>query len=173
MLHTLTHTIETDVASYWKLVFDHEFNHAMHRHFGSVCQSIEESTDAAGILHRHLEYVPQIEIPELAKKLVGDGACKEIGRFDRAASTYLAETTPKNGGDKFLVKTEIRVEPAGDARCERVVVMENIVKVFAIGSMLEKLLEQPQRDAQARVVDFIHAWLREKSERRARASCGS
>ena len=163
MQYTIRHTIETDVDGFWKLTFDAELLQAIHRHLGSVCKLLEQRTDERGVLHRTLEYSAPLELPSMATKLVGDGSCTETGHFDPAAKRYRAQTVPKIGADKFQINLDLFAEPLAANRCERVLVMENIVKIIGLGPALEKILEQPQREAQDRAVAFMNAWIKERA----------
>ena len=133
MRYTLRHDIETDVDSYWRLFFDPVA-------FRSVVKDVytyevlEERADSSGILHRRVEFTFNVKLPDLLKKLFGDGSYVEIGRYDPKAKTYSAQQVPKKGADKFLSTVDIHLEPLGDKRCEQITVVDNIVKVFAIRS---------------------------------------
>jgi hypothetical protein len=163
MRYTMRHTINTDVDSFWKLTFDHEFNRALYQRFDSIWQLIEQRTDDAGVLHRRVEYRSKVDLPAIARKLVGSGAATEIGQYDPVNKKYVAQTVPDGAGHKFVMNIEVSTEPLGDRCCERILTLEHVVKVFGIGPILEKLIDGPQRDMQAKAVDFINSWIRERA----------
>jgi len=161
--YTVHHTIEADVDGFWQLFFDLDLARAMLREFGNAAsfEVVEERVDEAGVRHRRIECTSNIEMPDFVKKLVGDGSYTEIGRYDAKLKKYTAQCVPKLGADKFQTQFEITARPMGDGkRCERQLVVENTVKVFGIGGMLEKLLERTQREAHAKAADFINGWIR-------------
>jgi hypothetical protein len=166
MPYTVRHTIETDVATLWRLFFDQELARAMIREFGNAgsFEVVEERTDERGRLHRRIEVKSHVQLPSFLQKLVGDGGYTEIGTFDRALGKYSAECIPSLGADKFKTKFEVTARPIGDgARCEREITCENSVKVFGIGGMLEGLMEKVQREAHEQSAGFINNWLRANS----------
>jgi hypothetical protein len=163
MSYTVSHTIDTDVDSLWRLFFDQELARAMLREFGNVgnFEIVEERVDERGLRHRRIECWSNVEIPAFAKKLVGDGAYTEIGCFDNVLKKYTAQCVPKHGADKFKTSFEITARPLGDGtRCERQITTENTVKVFGIGGMIESMLERTQREAHAQSAKFINGWIR-------------
>jgi hypothetical protein len=163
MSYTVRHIIDTDVDTFWKLSFDQELARVMLQKLGNQGEFImlEERVEGP-ITHRRIEWRANSELPELAKKLVGDGTYTEIGRFDAAIKKYSADCVPKVGGEKFLTHFEITAEPVdGGARCERVITTENTIKVFGIGAMLAKLVERGQRDSHDEGAKFLNEWIRE------------
>jgi hypothetical protein len=45
-------------------------------------------------------------------------------------------------------------------RCERLIVVENSIKLFGLGAMLERMLEHTQRDGHELSAKFINKWIR-------------
>jgi hypothetical protein len=163
--YTVHHTIDADVDSFWQLFFDQDLARAMLRDFGNAAtfEVVEDRVDSEGTRHRRIECTSNVELPDFVKKLVGDGSYTESGRYDSALKRYTAQCVPKLGADKFQTHFEITAEPVGDGtRCQRQLVVENTVKVFAIGSMLERLLERTQREAHAKAAEFINGWIRSR-----------
>ncbi|HVZ31105.1 MAG TPA: DUF2505 family protein [Polyangiaceae bacterium] len=163
MPYTMRHTIETDVDKFWQLYFDTELNQAL---FGdllnySAYEVVEERIDDQGVVHRRVEYTPSLEVPAVARKLVGDGGYSEIGRYVPGVK-YAAQWVPRRGADKFTTRFELWAEPSGQKCCERVMVVENTVRVFGISSVIARLTEQSQRDVLGKVADFINGWIQER-----------
>src|SRR5205085_8470226 len=102
------------------------------------------------------------ELPEIAKKWVGDGTYTEISRFDAVTKKYTADCVPHVNREKFLTKIEMVAEPLdGGARCSRVIVTENIIKVFGLGTMIGKLAEHAQRGSHDESAKVLNAWIKE------------
>jgi hypothetical protein len=158
--YTLRHKIETGVDSFWKLFFDLEAYRSL---LEGICtyDLLEERTDSDGIVHRRVAYGFNVKLPDVVKKVVGDGSYVEIGRYDPQAKTYSAQQVPKVGADKFISSFDMYAEPLGEQCCERVSVIDNTVKVFAVGSMLEGMLEKAVRTSQEKAVEQINRWIRE------------
>jgi len=164
--YTIKHTIETDVDTFWsKLFMDAEFNRAMFSdglHFITY-NVLEEVHEPNGVVRKRIECAPKIELPAPARKIFGDTAVyTEIGRFDPAQKKYFADVVPKVAADKIKTTSEMWVEPRGDKRCERLVLVDNTVKVFGLGTLLEGFIEQQTRDQYAKAAEFTNRWIREK-----------
>jgi hypothetical protein len=160
--YTVRHTIDTDVDSFWKLFLDQGVALAMWQDLGSPgsYEVVEEQVDDTGTTWR-IDYAANVELPSFAKKFVGDGSYSEFGRYDSVQKSYSARCVPRLNADKFGTTFAIRTVPVGDGtRCERVTVVENTVKVFGVGGLIERYLEHTQRDAHNRAADFLNRWIR-------------
>jgi hypothetical protein len=163
MGYSVTHVIDTDVDNLWRLLLDVELADTMLKSFGvpGSYEIVEEREDEQGRLHRRVECNSLVELPGFVTKLVGDGSYTEIGCFDRTFKKYSAQCIPKRGADKVLTSYEITARPLDDGtRCERLIVTENVVKVFGIGGLIQSMLERTQRDAHEQSATFINSWLR-------------
>jgi Protein of unknown function (DUF2505) len=164
--YTIKHTIETDVDSFWgKLFFDVEYNRALFSDFlgFTTYRVLEDRTEPNGERHRQVECVPKIELPAAMRKIFGNSVgYVEMGRFDPATRKYFVNGVPKVAADKVKTSSEIWAEPLGDKRCERIVTIDNTVKVFGLGTLIEGFIEQQTRDLYARAADFTNRWIREK-----------
>jgi hypothetical protein len=166
--YTIKHTIETDADTFLnQLFFDSEFNRALFQDgLGFTTYNVlEDSRDPDGTIRRRVEATPKIELPAPARKIFGDSAgYTEIGRFDPAARRYYIEVIPKAkvAADKVKTATEIWVEARGDKRCERLVQVDNTVKVFGLGTLIEGFIEQQTRDQYAKAAEFTNQWIRAK-----------
>ena len=165
MRYTIKHTIETDIDTFWnKVIFDPEFNRKLFiEHLGFTAYNVlEDRTDADGVRHRRVDAVPKIELPAAARKVLGDNlGFVEVGRYDPAVKRYYINVLPKTGGDKIKTTTEIWAEPSGDKRCERIVSIDNSVKIFGIGGLVEGFIEQQTRDSYARGAEYTNRYIRE------------
>jgi hypothetical protein len=164
--YTIKHSIDTDVDSFWgKLFFDPEFNRTLFLdHLGFTHYKVlEERTDADGVIHRRIDCTPKVELPAAARKIFGDSVgFIEEGRFDPKQRKYFVQVQPRMAGEKIKTTSEIWAEPLGDKRCERVVVTDNTVKVFGLGTLIEGFIEQQTRDMYARAAEFTNRWIKEK-----------
>jgi hypothetical protein len=165
--YTIKHTIETDVDSFWgKLFFDEEFNRTLFLEFLGFThyKILEDRTEPNGERHRKIDCTPKIEMPAPMRKIFGDSVgYVEVGRFDPNARKYSVQGLPKVGGEKVKTTSEIWAEPLGEKRCERIVTIDNTVKVFGLGTLIEGFIEQQTRDLYARAADFTNRWIREKN----------
>jgi hypothetical protein len=163
--YTIKNFIDTDVDTFWnQLFFNAEFNRTLfmdHLGFKSY-QVVEERKDPDGVVHRRVECLPNIEMPAAAQKIFGSAGYTEIGRYDPAQRKYFVEVIPKMAADRVKTKSELWVEPRGEKRCERVVTVDNTVRVFGLGTLIEGYIEQQTRDSYGRGAEFTNRWIREK-----------
>jgi hypothetical protein len=54
------------------------------------------------------------------------------------------------------------VEPRGDKKVERVVEVDSTVKVFGVGGMIEKLIENATRQSYDQAAAFTNQWIASK-----------
>jgi Protein of unknown function (DUF2505) len=164
--YTIKHIIETDVDGFWdKLFFDDAFNRALFVDFlgFTTYETLEQRTDPDGTVHRRIDCTPKVDLPGPARKLFGDSVgFVEVGRYEPKQRRYFVEAVPRMGADRVKTTSEIWVEPAGDKRCERVVTVDNTVKVFGVGTLIEGYIQQQTRDLYQYAADFANRWLREK-----------
>lgn len=173
MAYTVRHTIDTDVDTLWNLYFDEGLAREMLKSLGDVggFEVVEDRLDEDGIKHRRVECWSNVELPSIAKKLIGDGAYTEIGAFDTRLKKYKAQCVPKQNADKFGTTFEVTLHPIdGGKRCEREIVVENKVTIFGIGGMVTTMLERVQRDSHEHSAKFLNEWL--KSNPQTRPSTG-
>ena len=166
MRYTIKHTIDTDVDTYFaKVFFDPEFNKTLfldHLAFTNY-KLLDERTEPDGMIHRRVDCTPKVELPAAARKIFGDSVgFIEIGRFDPTQKKYFVQVQPRMAGDKIKTTSEIWAEPRGEKSCERIVVTDNTVKVFGLGTLIEGFIEQQTRDMYARAADFTNRWIKEK-----------
>lgn len=165
MPYTIRHTIETDVAGFWRLYFDEEYNRNL---FDAEMQFVgmrvvEARTDADGVFHRSVEYSPRLELPAIVRSLIGDGVFTEVGRYEPRAGRYLAEWLPQRGASKLKTQLELRAEALHGKRCTRVMTIANSVRIPVLGPTIERLNEQNQRALLERAADFMNAWIKDTS----------
>jgi hypothetical protein len=164
--YTIKHTIETDVENYLaKVFFDLEFNRTLFLDFlgFTTYRVLEDRIEPNGERHRRVESVPKVELPAAMRKIFGGSVgYEEIGHYDPVARKYRVQVVPKVAGDKIKTSSEIGFEPLEGKRCDRVVSIDNTVKVFGLGTLIEGFIEQQTRDLYARAADFTNRWIREK-----------
>jgi hypothetical protein len=169
MAFTVTHTIETDVDGFWNAFLDPELGRALADDLKEYAgfEVIEERRDAQGNYHRRIQCWTKFEIPSIAQKFVGDGKYAEVGFFDNVTKRYKAQYLPNMNSDKIRTDYVLYARPLGDGKhCERVIEMENTVKIFGIGGMLANMLERTQREAHDHSAEFTNKWLRARGQTR-------
>ena len=166
MRYTIKNTIATDVDTFWdKVFFDPEFNRALFTDaLGfTTYEVLEDRVEPSGARHRRIECVPKVMMPAAARKVLGDTAgYTEVGRYDPKLKKYFVEVLPKVAADKIKTTSDITVEARGPKSCERIVVVDNTVKIFGLGTLVEGYIEQQTRDLYHRGADFTNQWIKER-----------
>jgi hypothetical protein len=164
--YTIKNLIETDVDTYWsKVFFDADFNRGLFTEClrFTKYEVLEDRTDADGTIHKRVECVPKVELPAAARKIFGDTAgYTEVGKFDPKTKKYSVDVIANMAADKIKTKSEIWVEARGDKRCERIVTVDNTVKVFGLGTLIEGFIEQQTRDSYNRGAEFTNRWIKDR-----------
>jgi hypothetical protein len=164
--YKITHLFNTDEATFWgKIFFDPEYNEALfakHLKFDPY-RVLELQNNPDGSIHRRVECAPPVEIPAVAKKVIGDSASYvEDGRFDPTTRRFTVEVIPKMGADKIKSHATMWVEPRGDKKIERFVEVDSEVKVFGVGKILEAFIEKQTRGIYDAASDFTNLWIAQK-----------
>jgi hypothetical protein len=165
MGYRVKHVIETDVDGLWRAFFDESLVRAMLRDLGDPAdfKIVEQHEDAQGMQHRRIECWSKVELPGFVTKFFGDGSYTEIGCYDSVRKKYSARCMPKHGAEKIGTAFEITASPVGDgSRCERIIDVENTVKVFGLGAMISSVLERTQRATHDHSAKFLNEWLRQQ-----------
>jgi hypothetical protein len=166
MRYTIRHTFDIDADTFWnKLFFDPEYNSALFERYlkFNPYRVLELDRRPDGSIRRKLECAPPVEIPAVAKKIIGDSTSYvEDGLFDPKTRRFTIEVIPKMGADKIKSRGAIWVEPRGDKRIERMAEVDNEVKVFGVGKILEAFIEKETRATYDQSATFTQQWIAEK-----------
>lgn len=166
MRYRISHPMNADADTYWnKIFFDKEYNDRLfkdHLRF-SKFNVLELRKEPDGTVHKRVDCNPGIELPGAVKRVIGDlSGYLEEGVFDPISKRYRANITPGAAADKIRTLIEIFVEPKGPGRSERVVQVDNEVKIFGVGRVAEKFLEQQLRTTYGAAAEFTNRWIAEK-----------
>jgi len=166
MRYTIRHTFDTDAETFsGKIFFDPAYNEALflgHLGFsGYKLLALDKLPD--GTITRRVECTPKVEIPAAVKKVIGDNAgYVETGRFDPKTQRFSVDVQTKVAADRIKNHATMWVEPRGDKKVERVVELDTTVKVFGVGGMIEKLIEQQTRASYEAAAAFTNRWIADK-----------
>jgi hypothetical protein len=164
--YQIKHTFNVDEGTFWNQVFfDPDYNQTLfERHLKfPVYRVLTLDKQPDGSVHRRVECAPPVEIPSVAKKIVGESTSYvEDGRYDPKRKRFEADVQLKVGGDKIKTKVAIWVEPRGDKRVERIAEIDNEVKVFGVGKILETFIEKQMRESYDQSAAFTNTWITDK-----------
>lgn len=161
---TIRHIIETDPDSFWEMYFDEAYNEALYR--GALKYSIYEvlslSREPDGSVARRTNNGPPIELPAAIKKVGTFSSFIEDGRYDAKARRWTSDLSPGAMADRAKTHAEVWLEPRGDKRCERFVEIDIKVKIFGVGKLVEKFVEQQTRRLYDDAARFTNEWIADR-----------
>lgn len=160
---TMTHEIECDPDTFWKLFFDKEFNEALFRQALKFPEfTVVEQRDGDKELFRKVRATPKVDLPGPVAKLLGSNfSYVEDGTFEKGTKTWRWKMTPSSLADKMRNEGVMRVEAAGAGKCRRVAEITNEVKIFGIGGMVEGAAEKSLREGWDASARFMNQWIRD------------
>jgi len=136
------HTYNVSEDTFWdKLFFDEEYNRRLYLEALKFHDwKVEKHEDRDTEVHRSINVAPRLgDLPGPMKKVLGDNIrYTEAGVLDKAKRRYKINIIPSALAGKLLVSGEMYTEPAGENQCRRVFEATVEVKVFGLGSMMEK-----------------------------------
>jgi len=140
----IEHTFECGEDKFWKdIFFGDEFNRRMYLHHLKFKKwEVIEFRETETEIHRTVSVTPKVDdLPGAIKSLIGDNlGYREEGKFDKQRRRYKVNVVPSVLADKISVRGETWVEPLGDSKCRRLFQAQVSVKVFGVGSVIEKRL---------------------------------
>jgi len=157
---TVTHEINCDAETYWKLFFDKEFNQALYKgELGFPRFTIDEQREGDKEIYRKVSAEPKVDLPGPLKKILGSSfSYVEEGTYDRAGKIWRFKTV-SSLGDKMKNDGTMRVEPLGPGKCRRVGEISLEAKMFGVGGMLESTGEKELRKGWDQSAIFTNRWI--------------
>jgi hypothetical protein len=160
----IRHTLDCDVDTYWKCVFDDEYNRRLYMDVLKFreCKTLaNEDRGATRVRKLHLN-PPPADLPAPIAKVIGDLSWDEEGTFDTKTKRYRFKVRPASMPDKTSIEGEIWCEPRGEKKCERIAKSNIEVKIFMVGGMVEKRIADDMRKSYEAAVKFTNDYVREK-----------
>lgn len=120
--------------------------------------AIVERSEEGQTLRRRIAITPKLELPPSIAKLIGEHfRYEEVGELDRAIGLYSFRLQAPHGmgNDKASIAGTLRAEPLPNGETRRVVDMMIDVRMFGLGSMLERFAAQAIQD---RYAAHARAW---------------
>lgn len=138
----IAHRFDCSEGTFWdKVFFNDEFNREMHlRHLQFQQWDVLERHDTDTEVRRTVLVTPKVsDLPSAVKSLIGDGLnYREEGVFDKRTRRYKLRVVPNVMADKLSVQGENWVDAISQSQCSRVFQAQVVVKVFGVGSIIEK-----------------------------------
>lgn len=140
MRFTKEHRIELPASRVIELTFDVDFMRRLNVESMKVQKYENLARDVSGPSWTMKNRVmPQDNMPGFIKKIVGGGFYyEETVTHQQGSDTVRSTMTPNVMGDKLRMGYTMRVRPAGDNACIRVMEWEVEVKIMLVGGQIEK-----------------------------------
>ena len=161
----MTHEINCDVDTFWKVFFDKTFNEKQYREaLGFPEFSVLEQNETYTQITRKASGMPKMNVPGPVQKLLGANfRYTEDGTFDKASRTWRWRMTPSVLADKMRQEGTMRVEPAGEGKVRRVAEMTVEAKIFGLGGLLESTAEKQLREGWDTSASFMNQYLKQRA----------
>ena len=159
----IEHDFECSEKAFWDTFLNTDYNNEM------FCQRMKfprwelssfELTD--DVMRRVVEVEPYVaELPMPIKKAIGESIrYREEGKLDRKTGSYSFRVVPSKLADKILISGKQFTQSLGERRCRRIFEAEVQIKIFGIGSLIEKNVVSDMRKSYDVGADFTHDYLR-------------
>lgn len=160
----VTHEINCNADTFWKLFFDKEFNERLYKEglgFPEFTVLDQQETDTR--LTRKCQGMPKLNMPGPVVKLLGNGfRYTEEGTWDKGTKVWKWKMTPSTMADKLKQEGTMRIEVVGDNRVRRVAELVNEAKVFGLGGLIESSAEKQLREGWDLSAKFFNTWIADK-----------
>ena len=160
----LRHEIDTDVDTFWKIVFDGEFNKNLYEGVLKfpAWKLLDVKEDDAKLVRQVQVDPPVGDLPGPLKKLVGERlAYTEDGTFDKTSKRYTFKVTPSTMADKTKINGELWAEKVSDKKILRMCRISVEVKVFMVGSMVEERILSDLRASYDNSTSYTNQYIKE------------
>jgi len=158
---TVTHEINCNADTFWKVFFDKTFNEELFRKaLGFPEYSILEQRETDKETFRKVSGQPKMDLPGPVAKLFGSGfRYTEEGRLDKTKQLWSWKMTPSTLTDKLRNEGTMRIEPIGDSKVRRIASIEIEAKVFGVGGLIESSSEKQLRSGWDQSAVFMNKWI--------------
>jgi len=161
---TVTHEINCDEETFWKIFFDKTFNEKLYREkLGFPSFDILEQRDTDSGTFRKCTGEPKMTLPGPVTKLVGSNfRYTEEGSFDKGSKTWRWKMIPSTMADKIRNEGTMRVEKVGEGKVRRIADITIEAKVFGVGGLIESSAEKQLREGWDESAVFMNRWIQDQ-----------
>jgi len=137
----IEHTFHCSAKTFQDLFLGEAYNQALFQgHLRFPIWKVTSEREDGSRTYRTIEVEPYVpDLPGVIQKVVGDNLrYREEAYFDRATGKYHVSVVPNRLADKIFVSGVQSVEELGPDKCRRIFQANVEVKIFAVGSLIEK-----------------------------------
>jgi Protein of unknown function (DUF2505) len=161
---TMTHEINADADTFWKVFLDKEFNEKLYTGpLGFPEFKVVEQNETDTGYSRKVAAMPKMDVPGAVQKLIGSGfRYTEEGTMAKSERVWRWKMTPSTLADKLFTSGLVRLEPlAGGSKVRRIADMNVEAKIFGVGGLIEGTAEKQMREGWDKSAAFMNKWLAE------------
>jgi hypothetical protein len=154
---SLTYDWACPPAAFWELYYDPEFAVRLYLEGldSTSAEVVSQEGDLKSGLTRTLRYGQKPNMPGPVRKIFGEEiSTTEVSTFDPATSTCTFTMTPGTMADKTLLNGTLALAETGTG-CTETFFLEARVKIFGVGPVVERFIEQQARSAQDKSVAYM------------------
>lgn len=157
----VTHEINCDEETFWKLFLDKEFNEKLYREgLGFPEFNVTDQRETDTEVTRTCSGQPKMNMPAPVMKLLGNGfKYREEGKLNKSTKVWTWKMFPSALADKLRQEGTLRVEKIGDNKVRRVAELINEAKVFGVGGLIESSAEKQLREGWDQSAVFMNKWI--------------
>ena len=161
---TIRHAIDCDSDTYWRCVWDEEYNRRLYMDVLKFreCTRLSQEDKGDVITRRIRLNPPAVDLPAPVAKVIGDLSWVEEGTFDKKTGKYRVKVITGSMPDKTHISGELWCESKGDKKCERIAKMNVEVKIFMVGGIVEKRIGDDMKKSYEAAAKFTNEWVKEK-----------
>lgn len=158
---TITHEINCDVDTFWKVFLDKDFNDRLYlQTLGFPEFKIVEQRETDTQLVRKVVGQPKMNLPGPIAKLLGANfSYTEDATLDKSTKVWRWKLTPSVLADKLRQEGTMRIEPRGPGKVARIAELSLEAKVFGLGGLLESTTEKQLREGWDQSAIFMNKYL--------------
>jgi hypothetical protein len=160
---TMTHEINADADTFWKVFLDKEFNESLYTGtLGFPDFKVLEQTETDTTISRKVAGQPKMDVPGPVAKLIGPGfRYTEEGSMNKSERVWRWKMTPSTLADKLFTSGVVRLEKIGEGKVRRIAEMSVEAKIFGVGGLIEGSAEKQMRDGWDKSAVYMNKWLDE------------
>ena len=160
---TVTHEINCNAETFWKIFFDKTFNEKLYREgLGFPEFTVVSQQETPTEITRRAAGKPKLDMPGPVMKVLGDNfRYTEEGRFNVTTKVWTWKMTPSAAADKLRQEGTLRLEPIGDSKVRRIAEIINEAKIFGIGGLIESSGEKQLREGWDKSAVYMNRWIAE------------
>lgn len=159
---TVTHEINCNVETFWKVFFDKDFNMKLYKeHLGFPEFTIVDQKETDTNIVRKVTGTPKMDVPGPVAKLLGSNfRYTEEGKFDRGTQIWTWKMIPSTQADKLRNEGTLRITAIGDSKVRRYADIVVEAKIFGVGGLIESSSEKQLRDGWDKSAVYMNQWIK-------------